>query len=105
MPSGARLPDRQAGARRRIRAVSQEPMMYWRGGLSLASKLRLLILSTVVLAAVLAVAASGISNLYALQQSLAERLATFSILVAQNASAPLQSHDKDAAQVALEALR
>src|SRR5450755_1770083 len=105
MSSGARLPDWQAGARHGLRAVAQEPMMRWRGGLSLASKLRLLILGAVMLAAVLAEMASGISNLYSLRQSLAERLVTFSNGVAQSAAGPLQSHDHDAALEVLQSLR
>jgi two-component system sensor histidine kinase/response regulator len=79
-------------------------MMRWRGRLSLASKLRLMIFGAVLLAAVLAGMAAGISNLYALRQSLAERLTAFSNMAAPNAAGPLQSRDRDAALALLQSL-
>ena len=79
--------------------------MRWRGGLTLASKLRIMIFGAVMLAAVLAEMAVGISNLYSLRQSLAERLVAFSTMAAPNAAGPLQSHDHDAALAVLQSLR
>jgi two-component system sensor histidine kinase/response regulator len=80
-------------------------MMRWRGGLSLASKLRLLVLGAILLAAVLAEAISGVSSLYLLRQALTERLVTVSTVVAQKAGGPLLSGDGDAALEALQSLR
>ncbi len=78
--------------------------MRWRGGFSLASKLRLLLLGAIVLAAVLAGALSGLSNLYSLRHTLAERLVTLSTVIGQNAAGPLQSHDRGAALDVLQSL-
>jgi two-component system sensor histidine kinase/response regulator len=79
--------------------------MRWRGGFSLASKLRLLVLGAIMLAALLAVAISGVSNLYSLRHTLAERLVTLSTVIAQNAAAPLQSGDRSTALGVLQSLR
>jgi two-component system, sensor histidine kinase and response regulator len=79
--------------------------MRWRGGFSLASKLRLLVLGAIVLAAMLAVIVSGISNLYSLRQALAERLVSLSTVIARNAAAPLQSRDRGAVLEVLQSLR
>jgi two-component system, sensor histidine kinase and response regulator len=79
--------------------------MRWRGGFSLASKLRLLVLAAIMLTALLAGAISGVSNLYSLRHTLAERLVTLSTVIAQNAAAPLQSGDRSTALDVLQSLR
>jgi two-component system, sensor histidine kinase and response regulator len=79
--------------------------MFWKRDLSLASKLRLLVMGAAVLAVLLVAVGLETARVYSLRQTLADRLVTLATVVAQNAATSPRSRSGDAATQVLATLR
>jgi signal transduction histidine kinase/DNA-binding response OmpR family regulator len=79
--------------------------MNWHRDLSLASKLRLLVLAATVLSILVITAMYSAAQLFTLRDTIAERLMTLSTVVGENAAASLKSNNRASALNVLRTLR